>query len=279
MALPPDLALGQITGQGHQAFSRALGPKNTPKSPTRFLNGHLTIVQSHENQQQTVIVTKAYGPPETVYKPDPFTKRLWKVTQKPTEIQSENHELVRFTGQIIFDWFISDKLTAAPREEGQLSLDLELSYGGFLATQNQSPPLKSPEILAKNMELQLATHMAHLVGLTFSTPTGAHALETASNPPMAQAHALAAAGSWDQAKDIWLEILGQNPTYSPALYNLGVYWEKKESLPQAWDYYRQAFISDGSEHHRQTLGRLAEIMASSGQQRRAPAKVRFPHEN
>ncbi|MDR1921076.1 MAG: hypothetical protein LBS31_04945 [Candidatus Adiutrix sp.] len=267
-SLRPDITVGLISGAGGEALAQALrrGAKN--RDGERVLSGEVTMANETEKDVETVPVVVEKGRAKEVYRADPFTNRLWRVKERTTETEFESHDLERVYSRMIFDWRLTPGDGNGP-DSGRITLELGRVYGGFLAANKQAPPLKNQnEALTAAMEKELAGVMAHLVVLNLGRHIDAAELEAASDPQSGQARRLAAAGRWDEAKEIWLNLLKLNPKYGPALYNLGLYWEKNLDPQTAWRFYREAFLNDGSPRHRAALTRLTELMDLSGLPRR-----------
>ncbi len=80
--------------------------------------------------------------------------------------------------------------------------------------------------------------------------------ETAPDEWSRRAAHLAGRGDWEGARAQWLEALNLNPDFSPALYNLGLYYERRHEPEQALEFFQKAFIANASPRHRSALTRL-----------------------
>ncbi len=261
--LSPGISIGEIRGPGREQLTQAL-KKRTAKGPvTGILSGSLTLDSQTRREKETVPLEKPSGRPYQEYQPDPFTGRMWKYEVTPTEMVLNDYDLERFNGLMTFDWQLFTPAGDLTRE-GRLVLDLNRTRGGYLAAEGLVPPLRGGEAKgARNFEKRLADETVRLLTLDLGRLVTASELESASDSLSRKARNLARRGDWNGARDMWLELLGQNPAYGPALYNLGLYWEREKNPQKALEYYRQAFSSDDSLFHRQAVSRLTEALLTA----------------
>lgn len=272
--LPTGVAVGDISGPGHEQLGRALKKRGGGGQAQMILSGRVSLSRQLTDERETVPLEVPAGPPYSAYEPDPFTSRVWQVERTPMATELTDFDLQRLTGDMIFDWRLDSK-TGGLVDSGRVVLDIDRTKGGFLATQGLTPPLNGSRSKGSELEKRLADELVRLLTLDLGRFPGASALASGDDPLSSKAKRLAASGDWDGARKLWLELLSQNPRYAPALYNLGLYWERQKDPEEAWRYYRAAFLSDGNQHHRQALTRLTETLKRAGrlpQRGSAPTK-------
>ena len=260
LRLPEGLSIGQISGPGHEQLEKALAKHTKKGAAAGLLSGRISLSSQTRAEKETVPLEKNSGKPYYEFKPDPFTGRMWKEKQQPTQTVLKNYDLERYNGLMTFDWQLH-AADGALLKEGSLTLDLERSRGGYLAAEGLASSLRGGgEKAERRFDARLAEETVRLLTLDLGRHVSASELESAGDSWSRKAKSLAKKGDWNGAKDLWLELLTQNPNYGPALYNMGVYWEHENNPQSALEYYRKAFASDGSIFHRRTLNRLTETL-------------------
>jgi tetratricopeptide (TPR) repeat protein len=175
----------------------------------------------------------------------------------PADDLLETYPLELGQATLEFDWTVVDKQTGAVITSGITKDTLTRSAGGFLADYGAAARnLPTPSQAIKLMSSALADQLVEELGPAFSAADLAAADDSLSKQALALAHK----EQWDEAAAIWTELTRLNPQYHPALYNLGLYYEKKGQLETAWSYYRQAFLSHSSNVHRDALTRLTDSL-------------------
>ena len=261
--LPAGVAVGDISGPGRDQLSRALKKRGGGGSAQMILSGRVSLSSQVAGERETVPQEVAAGPPYPAYQPDPFTARVWPVEETPMATQLDTYDLQRLTGDMIFDWRLASK-TGGQVDSGRVVMNIDRTRGGYLATQGLTPPLTGSRAKNDDIENRLADELVRLLTLDLGRRPGASELESGGDSLSRKAKSLASSGDWNGARNLWLELLGQNPKYAPALYNLGLYWERQNDPEEAWRYYRAAFLSDGSDLHRESLTRLTETLSRAG---------------
>lgn len=262
--LPPGLKIGQISGPGEQQLTRSLKKRTRGGGSQAVLNGRVSFSRDVSGEREIVPEEKPSGEPYLTYEPDPFTSRLWKTEVTPRSATLTPYDLERYVGVMTFDWQLTEAKSGANLDSGRVTVNIDRTRGGYLAEQGVVPPLKGNSRDEAKFENQLADELVRLLSLDLGRFLTAADLEAASDAWSRKARAAASAGNWDLAKSHWLELLEMNPDYAPALYNLGVYYERQKNPEEAWRYYRQAFVSDGSILHRQAVTRLTEALSRTG---------------
>lgn len=261
--LPAGVIVGDISGPGQEQLSRALKKRGGGGSAKMILSGNVSLSRQTTGERETVPQQVPAGPPQAAYQPDPFTARIWLVEEPPMATELDTYDLQRLTGDMIFDWRLTSK-TGGQVDSGQVVLNIDRTRGGYLAAQGLAPPLAGSTVNSDDIENRLADELVRLLTLDLGRYPGASELESGSDSLSRKAKSLASAGDWQEARSLWMELLGLNPQYSPALYNLGLYWERQQDPEEAWRYYRAAFLSDGSDRHRDALTRLTETLNRAG---------------
>ncbi len=262
--LPEGLQVGDIDGPGREAVIRALKKHTRSGSERSVLSGRVSLNQREAAERETVALKKPSGPPYLTYKPDPFTTRLWKVEETPETLALESFDLERFTGTMVFDWRLAAAQGGAALDQGRIEVDVDRIRGGYLASQGAAPPLRGGRSEGSKLEARLAEEVVRLLTLDLGRGVSAAELESGDDSWSRRARALAGNGDWEGARKLWLEVLELNPEYGPALYNLGLYHERRKEPEEAWRYYRSAFLSEASDRHRAALTRLTETLAQAG---------------
>lgn len=264
LRLPKGLKVGTISGPGGEALTRALSKKAWGGGRTGILSGQVSMVRQVASERETVIVEKQIGEVYEIYKPDPFTTRLWRVTETPMGESLETFDLERETGAMVFDWRVN-AVDGRLMDQGRVSLDLSRSRGGYLAKVGAAPSLNSGRRSATaRFEQYLAAELARQLTLDLGRPVTASDLENADDQWSRKARALVSSGDWEGARKLWLELLDLNSEYGPALYNLGLYYERQKNPEEAWRWYRKVFLSEKSDLHRAALTRLTDSLSRAG---------------
>lgn len=261
--LPGGVKVGDISGPGCEELTRAL-KKKSGGGRQGILSGRVSLVSRMNPERETVPLEEPAGEPYEIYKPDDFTTRLWRVEETPMATRLHNFDLERQAGAMVFDWRVTSP-EGRLLDQGRVTLDIYRSRGGYLASVGVTPPLgggNRADIV--KFERYLAEEMVRLLTLDLGWAVTAANLESGDDRWSREARGLALSGDWEGARRLWLELLDMNPKYGPALYNLGLYYERRKNPEKAWSYYRQAFLSEGSDLHRAALTRLTESLSRAG---------------
>ena len=260
--LPPGLEVGEITGPGREQLIRSLKKLTRSGRAAGRLSGRVELVSQAAAERETVALETPEGQPRQAYQPDPFTRRVWKVEERDNVTTLNSYDLERWTGDLVFDWQVASS-EGGVTDQGRLTINLDRTRGGYLATQGLTPSLSSSSSSVTKFEDRLAEEIVRRLTLELGRSPSASELESASDDWSRKARRLASAGDWEGARSLWQELLGLNPNYGPALYNLGHYYEHQKYPEEAWRYYRSAFVSEASLLHRQALTRLTESLAKA----------------
>lgn len=261
--LPYGVKIGEIDGPGREQLRRIL-IKRTTKGPTEFvLSGVVSLEQSSRKEKERVPLEKPSGPPYDDYLPDPFTKRVWRQKVTPATSSLDSFDLERYLGFMTLDWTVSKAGSGELLDQGRVVLDINRTRGGYLAVEGMVPKMSSKSA-DNEFENRLANDLIRLLALDLGRAAGVSELERGDDKWSRSARSLASSGDWEGARKEWEKLLEMNPKYGPALYNLGVYWERNRKPEEALRYYRSAFVSDASERHRRALTRLTETLRRAG---------------
>lgn len=262
--LPKGIKIGEISGPGHEQLSRAL-KKRVSQGPTDLiLSGRVQLRQNSQKERELVPLPKDSGEPYDDYLPDPFTGRIWRQEVQPTVTTLDAFDLERYLGLMTLKWSLSVAGGSEVVEAGQVVLDINRTRGGYLAQEGMVPDLSSAQGTDQKFESRLADDLVRLLALNLGRGAKVSELETGKDKWSRRAKSLAGSGDWDGAKKEWETLLEMNPKYGPALYNLGIYWERARNPEEALRYYRSAFVNDASVRHREALTRLTETLSRAG---------------
>jgi tetratricopeptide (TPR) repeat protein len=159
------------------------------------------------------------------------------------------------------EWTVSDRETGAVIRAGRTTDVLKRSSGGWLAAQGAAPGDPPSEDEAKRI---LAEALSGQMVAELGPALSASGLERAGDPQSRKALALAAAGHWEEAAELWREVIALNPDHAAAHYNLGLHHERLGELDEAWASYRLAFLCLGAPIHREALTRLTDALNRQG---------------
>lgn len=263
--LPADLSLGQITGPGAEEIVKILRRHLNSQKGGRVLSGRLSFQDSFNEEREKVAQKVAVGEPREAWLADPFTKKYWLEEETDYEERENEYKLQRSTGVLIFDWSVGPA-GGAPSRSGRIELDTDATGGGFLGSIGAAPKAGGRPSGRKLAEV-LGEDLVALLALELGRQLKASDLDWTSDAQSRQAHKLAGEGCWDEARDIWLQLLELNPEYGPALYNLALYYEYKGQPQEALAYYQRAFLSDSSPRNRAALTRLTKAVANQDRQK------------
>ena len=274
--LPRGVKIGEISGPGQDQLSRALKKRTRKGSTDLILSGQVQLQQGSRLGREQVPLPKPSGEPYDDYLPDPFTGRVWRQEVQPTVTTLDSFDFERYLGIMTLDWTLAASGSGQVVDQGRVVLDINRTRGGYLAQEGMVPGMSSGGGSDKQFEARLADDLVRLLALDLGREATASELESGKDEWSRRARSLAASGDWDGAKKEWETLLGMNPKYGPALYNLGIYYERGRNPEKALDYYRSAFISDGSVLHRTALTRLTETLRRAG---RLPDRMLRSEEN
>lgn len=262
--LPQGIKIGEISGPGREQLKRALKKRTQGGSASLILSGHVQLWQSSQAEREMVPLPKPSGEPYEDYLPDPFTGKAWRQKVQPTVTTIDAFDFQRYLGIMTLDWTLTASGSKEVVDQGRVLLDINRTRGGYLSTEGVVPGMSAGGRADKIMEARLADDLVRLLSLDLGRAASASELESGKDEWSRRAKKLASLGDWDGARNEWETLLGLNPKYGPALYNLGIYYERGHNPEKALDYYRAAFLSDGSVLHRMALTRLTETLRLAG---------------
>jgi tetratricopeptide (TPR) repeat protein len=263
--LPPGISVGAFEGRGGPELARELKKRvSAAQGEALELTGRTGFASRTARGRETVL---AVEPGETVeaLELDPLTGVWWTVERPLPRAVHQDYDLTLTEASLTLEWALTAPDGVA-RASGRLGDETAGGYGGYLAQLGaaQAQPPTEAELLA-DLAAALADQLVETLGPAF----GAEALARADDELSLQAAALAAEGRWDEAAARWEELTRLNPSYHPALYNLGLHHERASRLELAWAYYRRAFLSRSSPLHREALTRLTDSLARLGRSPRS----------
>ncbi len=270
--LPADLSLGEISGPGAEEIVKILRRYLSGQKGDLVLSGRLSFQDSFNEEREKAAHKVAVGEPREAWLADPFTKKYWLGEETDYEERVDEYKLQRSTGVLIFDWSVGPA-GGAPSRSGRIELDTDATRGGFLASIGAAPKAAG-QISGRKLAEALGEDLAALLALELGRQLKASDLDWASDAQSRQAHKLAGEGRWDEARDIWLQLLELNPEYGPALYNLALYYEYKGQPQEALAYYQRAFLSDSSSRNRAALTRMTKAVANQERQKEGEGRER-----
>jgi tetratricopeptide (TPR) repeat protein len=260
--LPSSLQLGEFVGPGGQEVKNQLqrftaNSDAYPPGETLVLSGRTSFDLVKDARTEKVNLSPTVTP---------WPAGLPGREEEPTSQSEEEPQLADYSLTLIkaafrLDWTVAEKNSGAVVQVGSLSDSLNRSFGGFLGANGRAAAeVPDQEEIVKLMAPGLAEQIVETLGPAYSATN----LASADDELSRQAAELAAAGDWDGASALWLNILSQNEEYAPALYNLGLHHERKGDLDKAWAFYRLAYLSSNTWTNRIALTRLADSMARLG---------------
>lgn len=267
VAFPPGFLVGTITGTGGEQLTRLLQKYETTGPRKTTLGGQLSWNNAATREQQTVLVERPFGQATELYKPDPFTAKLWLTEEINMKPGLESYELQRFSGSVVFNWQLDG---AVESRKGQADIELDRVRGGYLAQKGLAPTLGSEGAGKDELEERIVKELVLMLLLDLGRHPDASEIESGSDPLSSQAKKLAVSGDWEGARKIWEGLLKQNPKYGSPLFNSGLYYERKQQPEEAWRYYRAAFLSQATDTRRATLTRLTGTL---GRAERLPTRT------
>lgn len=264
--LPSQVALGEFTGPGSEALiselSRLAPTAESGGHEARLvLSGATNFKFQTQQVQEKVTISNRYD--------SAWPKGLpgWdQVPEKKERYNSKEYPLTLTQASFSVDWTISDPRNQVQVSSGSTMVETKQSHGGYLEKMGLEPTdsLDRDQTL-KSLAQSLADQVMSLIGPAYSSQNLASGKDSLSR----KAASLAADGDWAGASSLWLEILGLNPEYGPALFNLGLYHERLGDLDKAWAFYRLAFLSVQSQAYRLALTRTADALENLGRPPRA----------
>jgi tetratricopeptide (TPR) repeat protein len=261
-------SVGTFTGSAGPELARALQRHATIR-PERgpFLSGTAEYRFESSAASETVLTTEE-GDERVYWEDDPLTGESWLVKAWVRNPVPKDYGFRRARGVLTVDWQVASASVGTLRS-GRDVFSLVRAAGGY-ADRDGRPPADPDAPTPDDRELhdavldelaaRAAVHLTLLAGQRLTENDLAYIPDQDGR----RARALAAAGHWDAAALIWEELLGRNPNYGPALYNLGLHGELDGDLPRAWRYFRLAFRSQQLPEYREALSRVSEVLRRMG---------------
>jgi hypothetical protein len=268
-----DFSAGAFTGSAGPELVRALEKVGlSGGGEGNVLTGSAEFRYSSSPGRETVVVTER-GEERVYWEDDPLTGQAWLVTARVGDRVPRDFDFSRQRGILEVDWSLLSPSGRVLRS-GRDVFSASVASGGYAdrsARGTGGSPPAAPDGQAGLKEASggaLLEELAALAASQLAVLAGPRILEgdlaPVPDPDGRSARSLAASGDWEAAARIWEGLLSRNPSYDPALYNLGLYHEILGDLPGAWRYFRLAFRSRQLPLYREALSRASEILRRTG---------------
>jgi hypothetical protein len=262
--MPANITLGEFTGPGAEEVKNGLpfpNPSERDDNQELILSCRTDYNHSSHVGREKVVSSDQGG--------SRWPKELpgWEdVPEIVPDYATAEFPLTTVEATLTAVWTLTDPQSRAIISNGSNKVALRRSYGGFLESEGKTPP-ESPaqEELLSLLAKSLADRLLQSLGPAYT----ASSLASAKDGISRQAATLAAAGDWDGAAQLWYGILKENPNYSPALFNLGLYHERRGDLETAYSFYRLAFLDNQTWPYRLALTRTTDALEKLGRQPKA----------
>jgi tetratricopeptide (TPR) repeat protein len=262
--------LGEFTGEAGQALKGELQSRRTfggRDGSAPLLSVDTSFQLDFHSEKETVVTEEAAGN-ELVWEEDRLTGQVY-LTREANGSAAEDYDFERAEGALTAKWRLTDPGSGSVLSDGVLVYTGERSFGNYISNRGRPSSRPGPEQVRRDILQELvreaASGLIETTGPQFTSGDLAPAADSLSQ----KARSLVAGGDWEGASLLWGELLSQNPSYVPALYNLGLYKEKTGELSLAWEYYRHAFLVDQSPMCRQALTRVTDVLRRQNQLPRA----------
>jgi tetratricopeptide (TPR) repeat protein len=189
---------------------------------------------------------------------EPLTGEVWLVEEPDTKWVPKDFSYEKLHGKLTISW----KLIGQEGDllaEGTNDYNITRSLGGPLANR-RGATVQSPDSLARDALAELCETAASNITEILGPLHAEGDLAPAGDNLSVNARNLVALGNWEEASALWEELLTLNPNYPQALYNLGLFYERKGDLTQAAAYFRRAFLNDQSSRYRNALTRVTAVL-------------------
>jgi tetratricopeptide (TPR) repeat protein len=265
-----DFSPGAFEGTGAEALTaelRLLKPALLRKDSLPVLSGEADFEFRIEDGKETVI-TLEEGGEALHWREDPLTGTVWTVKARVKKEVPRAFDFKSATGTLRVAWVLSDPESGRALENGTLTLADTRGLGGYLGetgspgrrAQPGSPKPPDGTEIRETLLLDLANAAALTLADILGPRFGERDLALGKDPRSRTAKVLVAKGDWDGAARIWNELATLNPGYHPALYNLGLHFERRGDLVSAWRCFRSAFVVDQNARYRESLSRVATVL-------------------
>ena len=256
------LLLGEFTGDAGPMLRRELETRRpflgSDKTAPRLSAGAFFQLSFTDDQESVAMEEK--GREKTFWEEDKLTGEVYLVrADEPREVSSD-YDFQRALGTLTVLWRLTDPENGGIASEGELVFRGERSCGSYLDQRGRPGKPFTAEAVSRDISAELvkqaAAGLIEMSGPLFTSGD----LASAPDPLSQEARLLASRGDWEGASLLWEKLLTQNPSYVPALYNLGLFKEKTGELTAAWEYYRRAFLADQSPMYRAALTRVTSVL-------------------
>ncbi|MDR2442993.1 MAG: tetratricopeptide repeat protein [Deltaproteobacteria bacterium] len=261
--LPKEITIGSLTGPAGSLLAQDLNASSATsyreKSPLVF-EAETTFTYDLEPGTEEVLDNYDLSQkPNLEYLPNGLAYPSGSQSFKASDL--DQYKLTRVTATLTAIWTLKDPTQGLVVKSGSTSDTFKTSVGGYLAyvgAASRNAP--SEREVLRTMSSALADQLIGELGPALSVNN----ISRASDERSKMAFDLASKGQWEEAAVLWRELIALNPNYAPAHYNLGIYHERLGQLHEAWESYRQAFLSNSSPVNRQALTRMTDSLERLG---------------
>ncbi|MDR1035141.1 MAG: hypothetical protein LBT40_00775 [Deltaproteobacteria bacterium] len=264
---------GTFTGTGGNELSLALLREGIVGGRGPVLTGTAEYRFDASPGRETVITTEE-GEVVEIWEDDSLTGESFLITTREKRSVPRDMDFQRARGILDVRWTLAEpggtvlrsgrNVFSASRAEGGYADRRGRAGSASAAASSEAPSLPHGELeqlMLEDLARKAASDLALLAGPRFTEMD----LAPANDPDGRRARMLAASGDWEGAARIWEELLTLNPSYGPALYNLGLYREITGDLPDAWRCFRLAFQSRQLPQYRNALSRVSGVLRRNGE--------------
>jgi tetratricopeptide (TPR) repeat protein len=260
-----DFSIGTFSGTGGESLNRELRNLKSHtlrKNQYPVLSGVADFKIKVSDAKETVITTED-GAENLYWHKDPLTGETWMIKARVKKEVPKDFDFVNLSGELTVSWTLKDPKSGKTLQQGTDTIHHSKSLGGYLKNQKllkEDYLTEAEENLLEALTRSAALSLVETLGPGFTD----YDLARANDPFSTNAKTLVFYDHWDEASVIWKELLTLNPSYHPALFNLGLYYEQQGDLISAWTYFRQAFIQNQSIQYRDALTRLTSVLRQKG---------------
>ena len=264
------VALGVFSGpyaaEVRQALAEALNQRayvTLDDQAAAVLSGKVDGSLEEINGEELVRMEKETGVVKDLTVEDPFVKKpfTYRVPEKETVVESRPFVVRRASLDVEYTLTARTGTSGVSRNQDQAGS--EVKYGGVNEDFKFGPALKdlpSAEETIRKLSEKLAQKVLDRL---FPDPRQVVVLDDGlgllGETEIQKGVTLAQNGAWEEARQVWENILKNDPEHPAANYNLGVYWERlggTAHLERARGYYVNAAKNGNDPHYREALTRI-----------------------
>ena len=265
------LALGDISGSAGPALARniafALSMRRgialtDPFRAEVILSGRVECELVDTRGADLVEIRRETGRKKKVTKSDPFVGRRFTIKAPVSEKVVTESDFVWRRGRMTLVYSLTDGQGRSL--EASADAGFSEKYGGVNEYSHHGRRLK--DLPSKNKTINLMVReLAEKVAARLAPSPKTFSLVLDVGPgPLGQAEIrrgvkLAEAGHWNQAVEVWEQVLEDDPEHPSAYYNLGAAYERRggsDNLHKALDMYAKAARNGDNPLYREALTRV-----------------------